>query len=167
MRPRPTVHKESLPTAKEINPFDTLDGRYAESHFLGKTLDEAEALFRQHSTYYEEDLMWMGPVAFCFYLRAALAYLRSPSAQGDFDFVSCVCGTLEFRLQYEGEALRRSFDTMVELCRYVLTAYDRFQIDETIYGDLRVRYRELLEELDAEPPLPANAAKRAPLKRAR
>ncbi len=167
MTPRPRVYKESLPTAKEINPFDTLDGRYAESHFLGKTLDEAEALFREHSTYYEEDLRFMGPVAFCFYLRAALAYVRSPSAQGDSDMVSCLCGTLELRLQYDGESLRRSFDTMVELCRYVLTEYDRFQIEETFDGDLRAKYRALLEELDAEPPLPADAAKHARRKRAR
>jgi hypothetical protein len=58
----------SLPTAREINPIpEDLDGRCAERHFLGKTLDEAEALFRENSLCYQEDLMFMGVSAFRFY----------------------------------------------------------------------------------------------------
>ena len=36
----------TLPTRQEINPYDDLDGRVACEHFLGKSLNEAEALFR-------------------------------------------------------------------------------------------------------------------------
>ena len=142
--------KESLPTAREINPFDDLDGRKAEGHFLGTTLEEAEVLFRENSLYYQEDLMWMGPVAFCFYLRAALSYLKSASAQGDLGIVSCLCAVLEFRLQHDAEAVRKASDTMAELCRYVLVAYNRFDVSETIYGDLRVKYQKLLRQMGAE-----------------
>jgi hypothetical protein len=39
-----------LPTAREINPAaEDLDGKWAEKHFLGKSLEEAEALFREDS----------------------------------------------------------------------------------------------------------------------
>ena len=53
-----------LPTAEEINVFDSLDERCAVKNFLGKDLDQAQALFREISLYYQEDLMWMGPKAF-------------------------------------------------------------------------------------------------------
>jgi hypothetical protein len=56
----------TLPTAKEIDPYGGLDGQVACKNFLGKSLDEAEALFRENSLYYQEGLMWMGPVAFRF-----------------------------------------------------------------------------------------------------
>ena len=153
--------KESLPTSREINPFDDLDGREAEQHFLGKTLDEAEALFRENSLYYQEDLIWMGPVAFSFYLRAALSYLKSASAQGDSDIVSCLCAVLEFHLQHDAEAVCKASDTMAELCRYVLVAYNRFDVDETIYGDLRVKYQKILKQIGAEPTLATDPAKPA------
>ena len=86
----------SLPTAKEINPYDDLDGQYAEKHFLGKTLDEAEALFRESSITYQEDLMFMGPVAFRFYVQAAINYVESESARGDSDMISCLQGYWKF-----------------------------------------------------------------------
>ena len=73
-----------LPTAKEINPCDeNLDGRVACKMFLGRSLDEAEALFRENSCYYQEGLMWMGPVAFRFYVTAAIWYIKSAAAAGD------------------------------------------------------------------------------------
>ena len=142
--------EESLPTAREINPFNDPDGQKAERHFLGRTLGEAEALFRENSLYYQEDLLWMGPIAFSFYLRAALSYLKSASAQGDSGIVSCLYKVLEFRLQHDDEAVRKASGTMADLCKYVLVAYNRFDVDETIYGDLRVKYQTLLKQLGAE-----------------
>jgi hypothetical protein len=43
-----------LPTREEINVFDSLDERAACDHFLNKTLDEAEALFRENAIYFLE-----------------------------------------------------------------------------------------------------------------
>ncbi len=59
-----------LPTAAEINVYDSLDERYACKNFLGKNLGEAEELFRENALHYSEDLEWMGPVAFRYYIRA-------------------------------------------------------------------------------------------------
>ena len=66
-------------------PNGSLDEGSACKHFLGKTLTEAEALFREASLYYQEDLMWMGPRAFQFYLPAALNDLKSEAARGPND----------------------------------------------------------------------------------
>ena len=77
----------SLPTLADINVHDSLDERSAVEHFFGQDLLQAEVLFRENFLYYQEDLMWMGPRAFCFYVDAAIAYLLSPAASGDSDAI--------------------------------------------------------------------------------
>ena len=66
----------TLPTRQEINPHDDLDGRVVCKHFFGKSLDEAEALFRENDIYCESDLMWMGAPAFRFYLPAVFQFVH-------------------------------------------------------------------------------------------
>jgi hypothetical protein len=90
-----------LPNAAEINLFDSLDERTAVEHFLGKELKQAEALFRENFLVYQEDLMWMGPIAFRFYVPAAIDYLLSEQSDNDTDAVSSFCGVIEFRLDHE------------------------------------------------------------------
>ena len=59
-----------LPTVEEINPIpEDLDGQTAVQNFFGKSLEEAEALFRENSLCYQEDLMFMGASAFRFYVQ--------------------------------------------------------------------------------------------------
>ncbi|GMU81056.1 MAG: hypothetical protein AMXMBFR47_09270 [Planctomycetota bacterium] len=93
-----------LPTREEINVYDSLDERVAVEHFLGRTLDEAEYLFCENPLRYFEDLMWMGPIAFRFYVIAAIRYLtRSPRRVLSGDYFASVIG---FRLDYEPEELK-------------------------------------------------------------
>jgi hypothetical protein len=68
-----------LPTAKEIDPYNSLDGQAAAEHFSGKNLAEAEALFRENSPHYQEDLRWMGPVAFRFFAGEVIGIVESRS----------------------------------------------------------------------------------------
>lgn len=95
----------SFPTEKEINLHDDLDGRKACEHFFGKSIDDAEALFRENSLYYQEDLMWMGPVAFQFYSESAIRYIQSDAAENDCGFVSALAAILEFRLEHDPASL--------------------------------------------------------------
>ena len=50
----------TLPTAADINVHDSLDEQHACQVFLGKSIDQAEALFRENGLFYQEDLMGMG-----------------------------------------------------------------------------------------------------------
>ncbi len=70
------MRRESVPSASEINVFDSLDERAAVRYFCGKSLREAEELFRSNSLAYADDLMWMGPKAFAYYLKAASNYIQ-------------------------------------------------------------------------------------------
>ncbi len=94
----------TLPTHQDINVFDSLDERAACEHFLGKNLDEAEALFRENALTYQEDLMFMGASAFRFYVQAAINYIQSEAATGDADMINCFAGLLEHRLEYGNHA---------------------------------------------------------------
>jgi hypothetical protein len=132
-----------LPTAKEINPFNDLDGQLAERCFLGKSLAEAEALFRENSIYYQEDLMFMGIVAFRFYVPALISYIRSEAATSDSDIINCFAGLLESRLEYDANELTPIASDLAAACSYVIENYDGFDVMPEIYGDLRPRFENL------------------------
>ena len=133
----------TLPTAKEIDPYDSLDGRVACKNFHGKNLDEAEALFHENSGYYQEGLMWMGPVAFRFYVTAVIRYIQSAAAIGDSDIINCFAGLLEFRLEYESAELVPVAGQLAAICGYIVEHYERFDLQQEIYGDVRARFQVL------------------------
>ncbi|HEY4258687.1 MAG TPA: hypothetical protein VGM98_00950 [Schlesneria sp.] len=135
-----------LPTRQEISPYDDLDGRVACEHFLGKTLEEAEALLRENSLYYQENLMWMGPVAFRYYLPAVVEFIRSEAATDDSDFVAFFASTLEFRFKYEPGEMRPVAQQLAVLCGYVVEYWSRFESGSEAYGDVRTRY-QLLQQI--------------------
>jgi hypothetical protein len=133
----------NLPTRSDINVHDSLDERVACEHFLGKNLEQAEALFRENSVYFQEDLMFMGPAAFRVYVIAAINYIQSKEGAGDSDMVNCIASILEFRLHDEGEELRPVASQLLGVCGYILSNYERFGLDSEIYGDLRPRFQGL------------------------
>src|SRR5580765_4916675 len=130
----------TLPTCQDINVHDSLDERTACEHFLGKSLAEAEALFREASITYQEDLMFMGASAFRFYVQAAISYIQSDSATGDSDIISCFASILEHRLEHEADELRPVADRLASICGYIFDHYDRFCLTLEIYGDVRPRF---------------------------
>lgn len=96
-----------LPTRLEISPSGglQLDERQALDHFHGKTRAEAAALFREKAHVHLEDLMWMGPRAFAYYVAATLPWLRS--MDGGADDVECesLLGTVRQQLDEFGPEL--------------------------------------------------------------
>ncbi len=135
----------TLPTAKDINVHDSLDERHACKVFLGKSIPEAEELFRENALCYLEDLMWMGPVAFRFYVEAIIRYIQSDSASGDSDAVSCFASVLEFRLSNEPAELVSVADRLESICGYIIEHYSSFNLAPKIYGDVRARFVSLRE----------------------
>jgi hypothetical protein len=138
--PHPTT---GVPTSKEINPWDSLDGETACKNFLGKTLDEAEALFRENSLLYQEDLLWMGPIAFRYYVAAAMRYIQSEGSLGDPDFISCFVGILELRQQQEPAELAPISEQLIAICDYIMEHFDKFDMQGEIYGDVAARVKSV------------------------
>lgn len=136
-----------LPTEGEINVLDTLDERRAVENFLGKDLEEARSLFRENFLRYQEDLMFMGPKAFQFYVQAAIDYLCDPAASEDSDAVSSFCSVIEHRLECEPEVILPVRAMIREGIVRILVGFERFGCDFEIYGDVALRYRSLLTKL--------------------
>jgi hypothetical protein len=134
-----------LPTKDEINIYNSLDEITAYEHFYNKTLKEAEALFRENSLTYGQDLMWMGPRAFNFYLQAAITYLQSDYSVCDSDIINCLYSVVEYR--WEEKEFSLAIDRVNTMIDYVIDNYDKFEVDSTIYGDLLAAYRQLQIQL--------------------
>lgn len=126
---------------------EDLDGKRAEKHFLGKTLEDAEALFRENSRVYQEDLMFMRASAFRYYVQAAISYIQSEAADDDSCTIHCFAGLLEHRLEFEAQELVAVAPLLASTCRYVLEHYNRFTITPEVYGDLRPRFQALEQTL--------------------
>jgi hypothetical protein len=135
------------PTAEEINIFDSLDERCAVEHFLGKNLEQAQALFRENFLRYQEDLMWMGPIAFRFYVPAAINYLASKDADHNADAASSFCALIEFRLDNDAAEIAPVRSIIREGILEILGDFDRYECDRDIHSNVDERYRALIRRL--------------------
>jgi hypothetical protein len=150
LRADPVRVAPGLPTERDINVFDSLDELHAVKNFLGKTLEQAQALFCENFLCYQEDLLFMGPKAFRFYVVAAINYLLSEEANDDPDAASSFCFLIEHRLEYEPTEIIPVGSIIREGILGILNDFDRYGCCE-IYGDVAERYRNLLSRLDACP----------------
>lgn len=130
-------------------PGETLDERRAVQNFLGKSLEQASALFFENALLYDEDLMWMGGKAFAFYLPAVLPYLRSAESEDDPDFVSSLLGTLQFRWKYDRPSVELAKEAALEVIRTCLQDLPKFDTAPEIYRRLPERLREWEKKLES------------------
>ncbi|MFM7592723.1 MAG: hypothetical protein ACKO85_13130 [Isosphaeraceae bacterium] len=119
--------------------YDSLDERCAVKNFVGKSQQEAELMFRENFLTYQEDLMWMGPVAFAYYLVPAMNYLKSIHSNGDSDAVSCFCNLIAFKLEWEKTTLLPVMANIFETIEIITKDFHRFECVEEIYGDVKNR----------------------------
>ena len=106
-----------LPRKEDINVYDTLDERGAVRSFLGKTREEIQQLLPGKYESLQEDLAFMGPVAFAYYAPAWEEFCRtrpSDDPEGTEDIVRwplCIisirCNGLEDEIPGSIAAMRR------------------------------------------------------------
>ena len=147
----------TLPSEAEINPFgdDDLDGAFAAQNLLGKSVQEAAALLAENSMHYQEDYQWMGPVAFCFYVRALLLYLESDESSEDYDFAYAVIQLFRTRLTNDRADVAPAIPIMREFCSTTSAHFTRLGFPEKYRLRLPRRIAELeatIEELDLDGP---------------
>jgi hypothetical protein len=144
----PAANTERLPTRAEIaDERDPLDGACAIKNFHGKTVAEAEELFAgaANSLTYTEDLSWMRPVGFRYYIRAAIRHALSERATGDSDLINGIAGVLAERHERHPRELVPCAGLLAEFCRAVVGQFDRYNADPKIYVGLRAKYERLAE----------------------
>ena len=134
----------SIPTRRDIVRTDgDLDAEWACKNYLGKTVDEAAAMFRENPLHYEEDLFWMGPVAFRYYVEAAIRYVVSDAARNDSVLISAFLGTLEHRAKDDPDELKPMARRLAAVCRYVVERWSKFNGEGFLREGVRRRYATL------------------------
>ena len=146
-----------LPSEAEINPFgdDDLDGACAVANLLGKSAEEAAALLADNSIRYQEDYLWIGPVAFCYYVRALLLYLESEESAEDYDFAYTVIQLFRTRLTNDRADVAPAIPIMREFCATTSAHFTRLGFPEKYRPRLPRRIAELestIEELELDGP---------------
>ena len=136
----------NTPIEKDINVHNSPDEISASKNFLNKTREEAATLFAGKNGFnYLEDLMWMGPKAFAYYLQSAFDYLRVTKDMEQDTFLSMLYTAVEFHCEHD-ENIDLARETINELTDFVLEHYDEFDINE-VYSDLRQKYQDLKDQL--------------------
>lgn len=67
---------EDLPTKEDFVVYGDLDEETACNNLMGQTPKQVRNLLRADFMRYQEDFMFMGPVAFCFYLESMIEHVR-------------------------------------------------------------------------------------------
>lgn len=155
----------TLPTKEEINPIpECLDGQAAVKDFLGKTLEEAEVMFSENSGHCWESLNYLGPVAFRFYVRAAIKYLHDELPKTHPPTISWFTAVIGLWLDYQPNELKPVASSLSHLVEEYLTHYSRFDEHDAMAAWAVEYFREnpiipaeslaiLQEGLDASPGL--------------
>ncbi|WP_459556127.1 hypothetical protein [Lacunimicrobium album] len=127
---------DRLPTEDEINPIpENLDGQCAVRNFLGKTRQQIFDEFGENGYYWTEDLMFMGPVAFCFYITPAVDYVVRSRCYGGM--IHAMTLTIQSRLEWGADEIREAFPDLVRFAEHALDHYETYELTPEIYGDLR------------------------------
>lgn len=139
-----------LPTFTDISPTGglDLDENCAVKNFLGKSLEEAGALFMENALYYTGDLMWMGEKAFAFYLPALRTYLESPESCEDSDVVNSMLSIVEHRLEWEPSSLVLGRESVLWTLYYFRDHYERFSPHPEIDRNLPTKLNALIERVE-------------------
>ena len=129
----PKPSRRSLPNERDFDPWKgDLDAQCAWRHFGGLTLDEARATFRENPLGYQEDFMFMGPVAFAFYFPVIEDHLRSDLEPDPYDDHQGWILAHGIKAQYErtpDEAVRHLIPRVRSLVAYVCENIQRFGVD--------------------------------------
>lgn len=135
--------EHQLPGLFEIALGD-LDGKYAREHFHGKTLEQAEEMFATGASAYTEDLMWMEPIGFRFYVQSAIRYCLSDRATNDDWILRGLQSAIWFQRKYVPNELIPCSQLLADFCRTIFENFDRYSPD-FYEEELREKYREHAE----------------------
>ena len=137
-----------IPSARDLNPFDDLDGQCAERHFLGRTVSEAVTLFVEEFSVYCADLFHMGVIAFKYYIPAAIEYADSDAAKYDCDVAGELPSLLNHRWHHEYSELGELRELFRGYCHSEIGRISNMNFE--FHSDCRLerQFRRYLERLN-------------------
>ena len=142
----------NMPSFSDISVFGSNDEEAAARIFLGKSISEAETLFVENDLYYLCFLYWMGPKAFCYYIIAAINYLKSEASIGHPHAVDIFYSVLTIRMQNCSSIIDTIIPDIREAILYVIKNWNKFEVDPTNYKNLKTKYKKLLKDVTDKSP---------------
>ncbi|MGA1238336.1 MAG: hypothetical protein ACO34E_15915 [Limisphaerales bacterium] len=135
----------NIPQKSEFVTVDEdLDQQCAWEQFGGRSLDAAYALIKGDPLNRMEDLMHMGPKAFCFYVQAAIRYLREAESRNDQEMVSGFVSVCESWIDGRIESVEGTCLADLQLAmEYLLNRGDSFTHE---YREIPSKLRELIDK---------------------
>ena len=124
---------------------NNLDAECAFRQFAGKSLGEAEDMFRENALYYQEDLISMPSIAFNCYAPVFAKYILSNYAESDSDGASSyLCMIIEL-LQTETRLLAtpETLKFLLDTAKIVSNKQDFYDADIDVYGDFPELYKRI------------------------
>ena len=141
---------QSVPTYAEVAPGDAPWCLEAAEHYFGKDIEDATRMFESWTSMdLIHDLYWMTPVAFRYYVQAAVRYCLSDRCVDDPDAINCMAGTLRLWLDSDPSAIEPLSHHLASFCDDVVAQFERYGASPDIYVGLKDDYIRLSAEIRA------------------
>ena len=137
-----TPNKSEWGTIEKNN----LDAEWAYKQFAGKSLDEAEKMFRENALYYQEDLISMPSIAFNYYAPVFAKYILSDYAESDSDGASSFLHMiLELLEENRSLAAPETVKLLLDAAKIVSNKQNYYDADIDIYGEFSELYNKIVQ----------------------
>lgn len=117
---------------------DDLDASYAFKIFFGKSISEVIPLIHEHPIERAEELRFMPPAAFRYYIIAFRDYILSEKSREDSDAASCYLNLIEHKIVEEPKTINPVMPILVESVEKVAKTQSFYDAALDIYGDFKL-----------------------------
>jgi hypothetical protein len=147
------MKENRVPTEADWGDYKAdLDQKWAHDMFAGHTNNEMRQRFYENVLEATEDLRWMPPIPFRYYVVGfgdfVLAREFQPGDDGS-DAASCLIGLVLQKLDEQRDCIMPIMPELLPVLHYVTENQDSYGADVAIYGDFRERLQQI-EYLSAQ-----------------
>ena len=122
-----------------------LDAEWAFKQFSGKSLEDAEEMFRENALYYQEDLISMPSIAFNCYAPVFAKYILSDHSESDSDGASSFLHMVIELLQANRFlATPETIEILLDAAKIVSNRQEYYDADVDIYGEFSELYKQIM-----------------------
>jgi hypothetical protein len=135
-----------IPTDEDWLPIDPddLDRACAYRNFHGKSFQDAVRRFEASYGRPTEDLMYMPPRVFGFYLKAYTTYVMSRPFEDGPEDVSSFIHLIRFKAEHDPEILRPDWSSIEQILKHIVEHQTEYDAEWISYGSFRSIAREIV-----------------------
>jgi hypothetical protein len=144
---------QSLPTEEDFYYDGDCDERYTIKEYLGKDIEYTkERYYHLCGISVLHDFYFVGTKAARYYLFGAFRYLQEDK-KDEYEWseaqevYSALPNVLLKHLEENSKDMAYIADYLMRFCQWAIDNYEKFNVDEEIYGDTRREYMELLDKI--------------------